>query len=1300
MAAPRAGGAAEAAPVCTSSATTAASSGAAEALARRCGRKVENLAAKDESTREFASPGGTTIREIAAEPVRVRRGGGWVDIDPVLRRDGDGWSPGASTLPVTFSGGGADPLVAATAGGHRFTMSWPAPLPVPAITGDTATYRNVHDGVDLVVRATGTGFTHLLVVRSAAAAANPALRKITYTFGGTGTKVAPVPDGYRVTDPRGRTLFTSVGAAMWDSSGNRAGDGARRADVGMRVSADRLVLVPDRDLLAKATYPLYIDPPTIRPGASRWAYSNNRNENNDLSTVRVGRDPEGGAIYRPFLEFPMSIAGTRVVSATMSIVLWHSWSCSPSPVTLWRAGPIASSPKNQWGATPLDYHLDTQWADANKDQCYKPDTPTLYFGNKLAGDLQYGPADRGWGSYTVALSAGDEGGLANESTTSRWKKFLPGTATLTVQYNHPPRAPGLDGMSIDPGQPCAAQPLYVNALNGVTLRARLTDEDGDNITARWRVSGLPGGSGPPDSTPAAGGEFTTTIPAAAFTDGRSYTWSVAGWDGFHEGGGSAGCAFTVSNTLPGDPVVTSSELALTTGLLPPPPPAGVVVGGPAGVRLAPAAGDDDIAGYLVGVGAGTPITPTLWIPAGADGTAVAPVAPATAGPAPNILTVRARNKAGTSGTTAVYRFDANPTTRRAEADDLTGDGRSDLVYLRDVDGRATVWMSATRNDGSGSFDPVQVFDGGDAYPAATSRLAGGDYDGDGDTDLVLLRQLAGGRADASVLHSNGNVLFAQPAFWDSGDAGWDLTTMQVSGADVTGDGKADLVAARPETTGWTARVFVSAATGPGAFTFAAPAAWSTAEPSSGAYARTVVRTADLDGDGRADLARVQDNGNGQVKVFVQTSTGSGFADPVAWFDSGPDRWDFDRLTVLAGNVSGTSKADLTLLHHAGNGVTSAIALLSDGSRLTSSQFWHSGGPDSFDPARAKVVAGDFTGGPEADLAVLYDQGLARSRYSLLGSTGSAFSPAARWTAPLDWTRLAVEGGGTTPNLAAGATAGATSTAATFAPGQAVDGHRTSNPTNGWSSWSNLDNDHAETIDVLLPAWKYTDRVDIYPRNDGTNVGTSFPANFTVDVWTPAGWRTVASRENLPNPGAAMVSVSFGARWTDHVRITGTNLRVMQLAEIEVYLIGRGAPPANLALHGTASASSSAPEDWGWAPKWAVDGTRGLPGWSSWANQDADHTEWIELTLPRSGPVNRVDLYPRPDGGGNFCRDFTIEAYWAREWRVMSRQTGYPAPTSGAVRSFPFPTVQTDRIRVVCTGVRLVQLAEIEAYLTQ
>ncbi|MCU6711276.1 discoidin domain-containing protein [Paenibacillus sp. J5C_2022] len=129
--------------------------------------------------------------------------------------------------------------------------------------------------------------------------------------------------------------------------------------------------------------------------------------------------------------------------------------------------------------------------------------------------------------------------------------------------------------------------------------------------------------------------------------------------------------------------------------------------------------------------------------------------------------------------------------------------------------------------------------------------------------------------------------------------------------------------------------------------------------------------------------------------------------------------------------------------------------------------------------------------------------------------------------------------------------------------KAVDGARSSDASSyGWSSNSNLTMNHTEWINVDLGTGRTINRVDLYPRNDGTNIGAGFPENFTIQVSADnVNWTTVVTRTGYAVPGNAVQTFAFASQNARYVKIEGTKLRTipnegliyrMQFAEIEVY----------------------------------------------------------------------------------------------------------------------------------------------------
>ena len=254
---------------------------AALARARLTGRPVVVAAETTPTVEVVAHPDGMLQELSNMFPVRALVRGVWRTIDPRLRRTASGsWAPAVASVPVTFSGGGAGPLVTVSGpAGQGVSLYWPTALPRPAVSGSVALYRGVIAGVDLRMEATGTGYQEALVVRDAAAAADLALRALSYRVRtGGGLALRPGPGGsLGVIDSRtGKLIFVVGRPLMWDSSRTQHFDLRATADA---TGSGRVTPVPVSYRLAGGTaatiamappataltgkhvrYPLFIDP--------------------------------------------------------------------------------------------------------------------------------------------------------------------------------------------------------------------------------------------------------------------------------------------------------------------------------------------------------------------------------------------------------------------------------------------------------------------------------------------------------------------------------------------------------------------------------------------------------------------------------------------------------------------------------------------------------------------------------------------------------------------------------------------------------------------------------------------------------------------------------------------------------------------------------------------------------------------------------------------------------------------------------------------------------------------------------
>ncbi|MFK0189514.1 LamG-like jellyroll fold domain-containing protein [Kitasatospora sp. NPDC090308] len=274
----------------------------------------------------MAQPDGRLVSTTYVQPKRVRRAGGWVDVDPALAVLASGAvAPKAATADIEFSGGGSgQPLVRMSRAGKELKLTWPKALPKPVLDGETAEYRSILPDVDLKLTASATGFSQVLVVHTPEAAKNPELASLRLGLQADGLTVKQEGDGSlkAVDSSGGGTVFQAPVPVMWDSAtaadaasaspsaspsagasaaakaplaksksaaapaapaaapaaseaepGTVPGEGAKMTRLKVDLPKDSMVLTPDRTMLEdpSTVYPVMIDPAWNTPNAADWA---------------------------------------------------------------------------------------------------------------------------------------------------------------------------------------------------------------------------------------------------------------------------------------------------------------------------------------------------------------------------------------------------------------------------------------------------------------------------------------------------------------------------------------------------------------------------------------------------------------------------------------------------------------------------------------------------------------------------------------------------------------------------------------------------------------------------------------------------------------------------------------------------------------------------------------------------------------------------------------------------------------------------------------------------------------------
>ena len=246
------------------------------------------------------------------------------------------------------------------------------------------------------------------------------------------------------------------------------------------------------------------------------------------------------------------------------------------------------------------------------------------------------------------------------------------------------------------------------------------------------------------------------------------------------------------------------------------------------------------------------------------------------------------------------------------ATDLDGDGRPDIVVIN----WASASMSVLRNLSTGgllttnSFAPALNF----ATPGGPVQIVAADLDGDGKFDLVIANNQSTSDSALSIFRNTstpGSISFAPRLDL----AAADNTEECIAVADIDGDGKQDLIVGSYFSSNFSVYRNIGSPGSITASSFAAPVTF----PAGGPIHQSGIALGDIDGDGKPDIAIVDQN-SGLLYIYRNLSTpgtftASSLATPVT-FTAG-----FNSASIAIADLNGDGKPDVFISNTYGNNAT-------------------------------------------------------------------------------------------------------------------------------------------------------------------------------------------------------------------------------------------------------------------------------------------------------------------------------------------------------------------------------------------
>ncbi len=316
----------------------------------------------------------------------------------------------------------------------------------------------------------------------------------------------------------------------------------------------------------------------------------------------------------------------------------------------------------------------------------------------------------------------------------------------------------------------------------------------------------------------------------------------------------------------------------------------------------------------------------------------------------NTISVLIGNGDGTfsPASTPTYAVGAHPSA--IAVGDFNGDGKLDVVVANSGD-----------STGVGSSVSILLGNGDGTFQPASTKAAGfrpfaivvADFNGDGKLDVAIAnfgQYLTNDGTTVTVLQGDGAGGFGIPVDFTVGKAPFSLAV-----GDFNGDGKPDLAVANYDDT--TVSILIN--NGSGGFL---PAS----NIPAGSNANISVAVADFNGDGKLDLVVVH-SGNDSLHILLGAGNGTfQLQQPAITTDPSPG-FGGNPQAVTVADLNGDGKLDLALVNVNGFG-KDVVTLLGNGDGTFAAASFYASSSGTH-PSAGAVAIGDFNGDGKPDLVV-------------------------------------------------------------------------------------------------------------------------------------------------------------------------------------------------------------------------------------------------------------------------------------------------------------------------------------------